>query len=159
MLAVVLQAILWLAPFLGPATSASYARLIVREASARDIDPLVVVALAHRESRWNAKLVSKKNYGLLQVRVSETTNPHLRGREHVLLDPERNIREGLKLLKMWKRYHDKPGPHCRPGRHFWTAHYQWGGWVGNRDSGDRVYRLYQQIVRRFRGRLVSRIGV
>lgn len=152
MLKEVLASILWLAPFLGETTAANYGALITAESDQRGIDPLLVVALTHRESRWNKRLVSNGNYGLMQVRVSKTTNPHLRGREHVLFDPRRNIREGLKLLLQWKRYHEKPGPHCHSGKHFWTAHYQWGGKVLDPGSGKRVRTLYLKLVRLFRER-------
>jgi hypothetical protein len=142
------RAVRHLAP-LPHATAKRYARWIHRGATRSRIDPLVVVALIHRESRWKWWLVSKKNHGLLQVRVSSTTNPRLRGREHVLLRPRRNIREGLRLLRMWKRYHERV---CgEDSSHFWTSHYQWGHRVGDRGSGERVFRLYSRLVlRRFR---------
>jgi hypothetical protein len=108
---------------------------------------LLVVALIYKESRFSRTCVSKKNHGLLQVRVSHTTNSDLLGREHLLRVPRINLHRGLRLLYYWKKYHERT---CTPGDHFWTAHYQWGNIVRDPGSGDRVRKLYKTLVERFR---------
>jgi hypothetical protein len=108
---------------------------------------LLVVALVYRESRFSRTTVSKKNHGLMQVRVSSTTNADLLGREHLLRVPKVNFHRGLRLLSFWRGYHDRT---CTSNRHFWTAHYQWGSVVRNPGSGERVRKLYVTLVEKFR---------
>jgi hypothetical protein len=126
-------ALILLCPHLGFA-SAHYASLIERHCGSRGLDPLLVAALIYRESRCHARAYSQGNWGLLQVRVSHTTNPELRGREHVLWSPERNLRRGCQMLSYWKRYHERRG--CKG--HRWWAHWQWGKRVRSSGSSRRV---------------------
>ena len=141
------RAIDWLAPHVHAYRRAQYSRFIYRKATARKIDPLLVVALIYKESRFSRTTVSKKNYGLMQVRVSRTTNADLLGREHLLHVPKVNLHRGLRLLSFWKRYHEKT---CTSNKHFWTSHYQWGSVVRDPGSGERVRKLYNTLVERFR---------
>ena len=64
-----LAAILLLAPHLTSGTAASYAEMITLAAKKHQLNPLLVVALIHHESRFKAKAKSGRNYGLLQVRA------------------------------------------------------------------------------------------
>lgn len=106
---------------------------------ARGLDPFFVAALVHRESRWKRSLVSRRNYGLMQVRVSSTTNSRYIGKEAKLFDAKRNITLGIRMLAYWRSYHLRT---CKQGRHFWWAHYQWGSRVGNNASATRVMKTY-----------------
>ena len=119
---------------LSPATAERYAALIDREAERHQINPLLVVALIHRESRFNRRAVSGRNIGLGQVRVSATTHRKYLGLEAKLLAPKLNIRLTVRMLAYWRGYHRR---HCRGG-HLWNAHYQHGRRVKDRGSGDRV---------------------
>ena len=113
---------------------------------------MLVVALIYKESRFRHRCVSKKNYGLMQVRVSHTTHAALQGREHVLYIPRTNLTYGLRLLKFWQRYHERT---CPNAKHFWTSHYQHGCRVSDSGSGDRVRALYEKLVTRFRSSRTS----
>jgi soluble lytic murein transglycosylase-like protein len=147
---VVLAAILWLAPHLGADTSKVYAGLITGHAEDAKLDPLLVVAIIHLESEFKARIKSRTNdYGLMQVHVSRTTFRRYRGREHLLYDPDRNIRCGIKLLKAWKAYHERKCSHD----HKWWEHYNHGVRILNRGPragyGDRVDAIYQLLQTRF----------
>ena len=125
---------------LGRGASVRIARLIKAQAKRRGIDPFLIAGLIHRESRWDRRLASKKNHGLMQVRVSRTTNTGYTGRESLLYQPRRNIRIGVRMLARWRKYHQRK---CTGRRaHYWWAHYQWGSRPGNNGSASRVLREY-----------------
>lgn len=137
-------AIIYLAPNLPTRTVSKYAETIYTESKRRGIDPLLVVAKIQRETggTWNPRAYSKKNYGLMQVRVSDTTNVNYIGRETELFPVQRNIQVGVRMLRHWRWYHHTI---CRSSRHPWWSHYQWGAIVGNSGSGERVGEVYDTI--------------
>ena len=109
-------------------------------------DPLLVAAVAFKESRCGPKKVSRTNdYGLMQLHVSKRCHRRYIGREHLLLDPKRNIRLGAKMMRMWKSFHHRK---CR-GRHHWLNHYNQGVKVSrkkwHRGYADRVMKIYKQL--------------
>ena len=67
------QAILALAAWLGGTTAHHYAHHIDASAMRYRVDPLLVVALIYRESSFRSGASEGRNYGLMQVRVSQTT--------------------------------------------------------------------------------------
>jgi soluble lytic murein transglycosylase-like protein len=143
---VVLAAILWLAPQLGHETAEDYAGLITGYAEKYEVDPLLVVAIIHTESRFNSRAKSKTgDHGLMQVHVSVTTYKRYLGREHLLLEPKRNIRLGIRLLRQWKDYHERT---CT-GRHPFWAHYGWGVHVPRKRGVRSVDELYHVLLARF----------
>lgn len=146
----VFMAIVWLHPGMArdPMTR-TISDAIVREATRRLIDPLLIVAKISAESKFKRRAKSRTNdWGLMQVHVSRTTYPKYLGRQEVLLTNVRlNIRLGSRLLGFWKGYHDR---HCKPGDHPWWSHYQWGRVVKDGGaSGRRVQKIYFKLVRRF----------
>jgi len=144
-----IAAILWVAPYVGPPRAESYAQLIHAEATRGGIDPLLIVALVYKESRFRPGSYKARNYGLMQVRVSASVNPDLIGREKLLFNPRFNIKRGMRMARMWKRYHERT---CGDDSgHPWNSHYQWGRKVGDPGSGERVRALYRKLVERFRG--------
>jgi hypothetical protein len=120
-----------------------YAGLITRHSRVNDIDPYLVAALIHRESRWNSNAVSKRNYGLMQIRVSRTTHARFIGQEQSTLNAETNIRLGVSLLAFWKRFHITK---CKSDKHHWWSHYQWGVSVKDPGSGNRVAKEYARYL-------------
>lgn len=144
-------AIHWLAPWLLAAQVASYSAAVEREAARQRVDPLLVVALIYRESRFDAGAVSPGgSHGLMQVRVTSTHQARWLGRERALRAPAVSVRVGVRILSMWRAYHRR---RCgvRAG-HPWWSHYQWGARVRSAASGRRVGATYQALVRRFRRR-------
>lgn len=142
-----LLAIFCLASHVPTSKITTYAKIIHTESKRKGIDPLLVVAEIHRETggTWNPKAYSKRNYGLMQVRVSHTTNTAFIGREEELLPVDMNIKAGVRMLRHWRWYHHTI---CRSSKHPWWSHYQWGAIVGNSGSGERVRLVYDLIKKR-----------
>lgn len=145
---IVLAAILWIAPQVPRSTASRYAEIIRREARRHELDPLLVVALIQRESRWRPRAKSRTHdFGLLQVHVSRTTHAsYLRAPER-LFKPALNIKLGVRLLALWKRFHARS---CKGKKHPWWSHYQHGVRVRNAASGRRVRAVYLRLVQKFR---------
>jgi hypothetical protein len=119
-----------------------YTRLILANTHNTRIDPFLVAALIHSESRWGSRAIKSRNYGLAQLRVSKTTNHRYLGQETKLFNPALNIKISVKMLRYWRRYHLRKCPHG----HFWWSHYQWGRRVKNPRSGVRVWNTYLKYV-------------
>jgi len=138
--------ILALALGLSSDTASRYGDLIDREAARYGIEPELVIAVIHAESRFRAWARSRTNdYGLGQLHVSSTTRPEYVGREHLLYDPALNIRLTVRALRMWRVYHRR---RCSEGSHHWVSHY---------NQGTRVFRLrYERKVLRTYRRLRDR---
>ncbi len=144
---IILAAILWLAPHLGADRAELYAGLVAGHAEDAQLDPLLVVAIIQIESRFKATAKSKTaDHGLMQVHVSRTTYKRYIGREGLLYDPDRNIRLGVRLLKVWKAYHDRT---CSDAAHPFWAHYKYGCRIPSRRKGKRVDALYRLLQMRF----------
>ena len=143
---VLFAAILWLAPGLGEPLAQSYAVIVQREATARKIDPLLVLALISRESGFIRTSARKRNYGLMQVRVTRRLHAEYFGEEQRLFDAAVNVRAGVELLSHFRAYHRR---RCGSSGHWWWAHYQWGYRVRNPGSGNRVNAVYRKLRRRF----------
>ena len=144
MLAGVVAAILVLAPAKVADNAVSYASIILRQANDQHINPLIVVSTIHVETggQWDNTLISKTDdYGLMQVHVSRSTNPDFIGRETDLLDPETNIREGVRVMVYWKKYHNR----CKKSTHQWWAHYQAGVEVKSDAYSKKVSRVLARV--------------
>lgn len=142
-------AIVWLMPMLGPTQAGDYAALVERNARQRKVDPLLVAAIIKVESGgWRRARSRTNDYGLMQLHVSRRTHKRFRGREHLLYEPARNIRLGVKMLAFWKRHHRR---HCREAGHYWWAHYNWGYRVRSRVYGRKVLKHYRRLTSRFAG--------
>lgn len=125
-----------------------YADLIHYEANWYQIDPLLVIAIIHVESGWNSTKRSITNdYGLMQVHVARRGSSNFHGREKELLIPRNNIREGVRILAMWKRYHEKWCTTTKTPHTFWN-HYKWGYRVKDTKWADKVTALHQRLSQR-----------
>ncbi len=147
-LQVLIAAILWLSPM--PVVQAeSYASHIQRESLRWDLDPLLVLAVIHRESRFTTTAKSKTNdYGLMQVHVSKTTySGYLRYPER-LYNYKLNIRLGVRLMAMWRDYH---AGRCE-GNHPHWSHYKYGKRIPKQRKGKKVDAIYHQLQVKFRER-------
>lgn len=144
---ILVAAILWLSPHQDFATANYYADLIAFESRWYDIHPFVVVAITHVESGWNPTKVSRTNdWGLMQVHVARRGSNRFLGREKLLRDPRVNIREGVRILAMWKRVHRR---WCK-GEHPYWAHYKYGKKVkADLSHAEKVQRLFEALSSRF----------
>jgi len=104
------------------ATTSAYDDIITREAKAAGVDPRLVKNIIGVESSFNPKAVSDQGaYGLMQVQKDNfksvgITNP---------MDPEQNIRGGVKLLK---EYMNKSGGDTEQALRMYHGGYKTEGW-------------------------------
>ena len=76
-----------------------YMNTLVEEAQAKDLEPEVIIALIHEESRWKAMAESRSGAcGLMQV-LPKYTRPHVSCKD--LKKPKISLREGTKALSYW----------------------------------------------------------
>lgn len=111
-------------------------------------DPLLISAVAYKESKFRSNTISKTNdYGLMQIHVGKRFNRKYIGREHLLFDPEHNIRVGAKLMRMWRAIHQQ---RCQGKQHHWLNHYNQGTKVGSkkwhREYAKRVMQIYDALI-------------
>lgn len=153
MTAIIVKALLWLAPHLEPQTATEYAKIIAFEAEWYRVHPALVLAIGHGESRWrNGKVSQTNDYGLLQIHVSVRGSNRFYGREKLLFDPRINIREAFRILDMWRTYHKR---WCRRAHPFW-AHYKWGRRVKNLEHTVETGKLYHRLLQKFWPRKLQR---
>lgn len=141
--------ILWLAPWLPPASVGQYATYIHEATQQYRVSAVTVLAVIERESQFHADARSRtRDFGLMQLHVDKHTYAWFRGYEQVLLqDPEMNVHLGVQMMVFWRRYHWR---RCVPSAHHWLAHYGWGYRV---PKGYRL-RKFRRIRKRIRCRLV-----
>lgn len=149
MTAYVARLILSLAPHLGEALAGLYASDIAQAAARHGVDPVLMVALASRESGFDDTASSRGNWGMFQVRVSPTTNAEYIGHEQALWNSALNAEIAAKSLSYWRYFHvkhcQKAGPTKRV--HDWWAHYQHGKRVRDGGaSGRRVGAVWRALV-------------
>jgi soluble lytic murein transglycosylase-like protein len=122
-----------------PVGSPKVRRALSAAAARSELPWYLLAGLCWCETRCRPGVRSRrtgKSWGLLQLRVSASTNTHWAGRERQLLDPVTNLRIGTRQLKRWRRFHRS---RCR-GDHPWWSHWQWGVRVRSAASGRRVWR-------------------
>ena len=94
----------------GPQES-RYHDQIARHAAEQGIPVSLADAVVRIESRYNASVVHAGNYGLMQIRPQTARGIGFSGSPSALLDPDTNLRYGMKYLAM--AYHDAHGDTCR----------------------------------------------
>lgn len=147
MLYMLAAAIMWLAPAQPHANVKKYVDLITFESKWYRVDPLLIVSIIQVESGWRTRKRSVTNdYGLMQVHVARRGSSNFYGRENELFDPRTNIREGTRLLAMWKAYHTR---WCKGDHPYWS-HYKWGKKVKHIDHALKVKALRGQLARQFK---------
>ncbi len=72
--------------------------LIARHAAAQGVPLELAHRVVIRESRYNARAISKGNYGLMQIRLGTARGLGYRGDASGLLDPETNLTYAMKYL-------------------------------------------------------------
>jgi soluble lytic murein transglycosylase-like protein len=169
-------AILSLAPGVPHARVTEIAEAIAREARWYDVDPLLVVSIASVESGFNARKHSKTNdHGIMQVHVAPRGSARFLGREAELYDVRTNVREGVRLLKMWQRYHEREcevwanvgwddralgAPKAEMGHthmrvaessHDYLSHYKWGKTPRGESWAEKVRGVHRWLTARLVG--------
>lgn len=94
--------------------------LIARHASANNLPEDLVRRIIKRESRGNARAISKGNYGLMQIRIGTARAMGYRGDAAGLLDADTNMTYAVKYLA--GAYKVAGGNHDR-AVHYYAAGY------------------------------------
>lgn len=138
-----------LSPRTKPKDTRFYADLILFEADWYELDPLLVASYITIESGWNPNKVSKTNdHGLMQVHVGKHS-PRFLGREAELRKPRTNIREGCRVLALWKAFHARWCEKAEP--HHWLAHVKWGRRIPVGDRGRAHSLLVLKVLEKISG--------
>ena len=95
--------------------------LIARHASAHNVPEALVRRVIHRESRGNARAISKGNYGLMQIRLGTARAMGYRGGIEGLLDADTNMTYAVKYLA--GAYQVAGGNHDRAVRYYAAGYY------------------------------------
>lgn len=80
------------------ANEGAYSSLVASHAAAQGLPPSLVHRVIMRESRYNARAVSKGNYGIMQIRLGTARAMGYRGSAAGLLDPNVNMTYAVKYL-------------------------------------------------------------
>ena len=72
--------------------------LIAKHAAAYGVPELLIRRVIHRESRGNPRVISKGNYGLMQIRLGTARAMGYRGGTQGLLDADTNMTYAVKYL-------------------------------------------------------------
>lgn len=138
-------------------TITTYAEVIHNVAQDSDVDPLLVVAVIQHETggKWNPRAVGKtRDYGLMQLHVSKTTNSKYLGNEKALFDLRKNVEVGVASLTYWRKYHGR----CKH-RHKWWGHYKWGNRVKNDRYANKIERIHRTLKEEQRKMLIVIEGI
>ena len=72
--------------------------MVTAHAQANGVPPSLVHRVIMRESRYNARAVSRGNYGLMQIRLGTARAMGYRGSAAGLLDPHTNMTYAVRYL-------------------------------------------------------------
>lgn len=78
-------------------------QMVAQKDAAHGVPPALAHAVVILESRYRPRIVSKGNYGLMQIRLGTARAMGFRGSPRQLLQPETNLRYGMKYLaRAWR---------------------------------------------------------
>jgi len=143
-----------------PEQAAPLATAILTAAQSTAVDPFLLVALAHVQSRCNPALSSPGGLGLYRLSrelyFTPGTPPSPVERADFerdkLLDPVASSLTAARLLKMWNADHERldllfegHGVQHRTG----VAHFLWGDIVRNSGNEDQVFTARRRLIQRY----------
>ena len=94
----------------------AYRSLIEKHASANGVPYKLADAVVQVESRYNARVVHAGNFGLMQIRPQTARGVGFSGAPSGLLDPDTNLRYGVKYLAV--AYRQAGGNTCSTLRYY-----------------------------------------
>ena len=94
--------------------------VIERHAQENNIPVGLANAVIRIESNYNARIVHAGNYGLMQIKLATARSLGFAGSATALLDPDTNLRFGLKYLA--GAYHAADGDVCRTVMKYQSGH-------------------------------------
>src|SRR5664279_3057292 len=109
--------------------------MIARHAAANNLPEALVRRIIKRESGGNPRVISKGNYGLMQIRLGTARAMGYRGTAAGLLDPDTNMTYAVKYLA--GAYHAADG-NANRAVHYYAAGYYYAAKRKGRanDGGD-----------------------
>lgn len=110
----------------------AYRSLIAKHAGANGVPVALADAVVRIESRYNARVVHAGNFGLMQIRPQTARGVGFSGPPSALLDPDVNLRYGVKYLAV--AYRQAGGDTCAALRY-----YQSGLGARGPSGANRVY--------------------
>lgn len=143
--------------------AAQYAAHIDEAATKYDLPPLLIAAVAYRESRFRNNTCFRGSHGLMQIQLKGRSCKATRdeAKRRRLYNPRANILRGARLMAWWRGWWRK---HHRHDGYHWLLHYNQGfgkcrqrgcsrkeripirsGKVGG--YADRVLRVYSKLKR------------
>jgi len=148
---------------------AQYVKIFMEEAPKFGIEPRLAMSVAFKESRFKNGVCFRGSHGLMQIQLRSKRGRSCaatmgKAKKMRLYDPRTNIRRGLHLMRMWKRWWLK---HHRYDGYHWLLHYNQGYGrcpkgkrkcsaseripvrTGKRGGyADRVLKIYRQLKKR-----------
>jgi len=82
----------------GPAVDGALQSMVARHAAAHGLPDALVHRVIMRESRYNPRVVSRGNYGLMQIRLGTARAMGYTGSASGLLDPDVNMTYAMRYL-------------------------------------------------------------
>ena len=101
--------------------AAGYKTMIAREASANGVPEALAHAVVQIESRYNPHVTNGANIGLMQIQARTARGMGFSGSPSALLQPEVNLRYGMKYLGL--AYRDSHGDVCQTVTRYQSGHY------------------------------------
>ncbi|OQW60514.1 MAG: lytic transglycosylase [Proteobacteria bacterium SG_bin9] len=103
------------------AQRSEYDSMIASHAAANGVPADLVHRVIVRESRYNARAVSKGNYGMMQIRLGTARALGYTGSAQGLLDPNTNLTYAVKYLA--GAYRTAGGNHAQAMRYYSSGYY------------------------------------
>jgi soluble lytic murein transglycosylase-like protein len=127
------------------AKAQNYEALIAMHAAANGVPVSLVKRVMMRESRGNARAVSKGNYGLMQIRLQTARGVGYTGSAAGLLDANTNLTYAVKYLA--GAYRVAGGNEARAIAYYQSGYYYAAKRQGANDRGGRYASLTQASLR------------
>jgi len=98
-----------------------YAKAINYYANIHEFDPLLVVAVMYKESRFKNRCCYRGSYGLMQIQLKERSceKTEAEALRRKLYNPWVNIRDGVRMMAWWRKWGKGKSYH-------WLLHYNQG---------------------------------
>ena len=103
------------------AQRANYESMVASHAAANGVPPELVHRVIVRESKYNPRVVSKGNYGMMQIKLATARGLGYTGTAEGLLDPDTNLTYAVKYLA--GAYRAAGGDHNRAVSYYAGGYY------------------------------------
>ena len=98
---------------------------IVQAAGIHNIDPLLIIAVIYRETRFKRYQCYRGAHGLMQIQLDNKScslKAKIKAQKLGLYDPNTNIAKGVALMAYWRQWWHRKGVRS----YHWLLHYNQG---------------------------------